>query len=562
VAIKMQNEDRNFKGQDLRGQSFKGQDLTGADFSDCDLRGVDFSFANLTDAKFCNARMGRSKITDFGIVFLLFNLLLLILLGISLIDFCLYILFYYSVKSIGMYELIGKTSYDFLYLAITSFFITIATKIINNNLLNGLWYFWITQLLIICIADESKMIASLALTFAAIFISLKYLKKHEALVIVIIPATIIMIFLIIIGVQKIFSDVAEFLSTITSENFFITILPTTAIWMIFFIRLQNISIKKEDSQLSWLRNVFLKISCLGGTEFSSTILNYVDFEASDLKYARFKNAQITNCNFQNARNHHLALTENTPLEPRKVRYLVIDHLTLFIDGKITDKNFSTLDLRGLDFSNLNLQGFDFSHSNLSGANLSHTQMTGAILEGWSIDTETRLDDIECSYYYYLDNGEKKRMPPEGEAYKAGEFTRIFQKIANTIDFIAHNEMELAAIKYSVEQVQVETGNNEIRVQGIEEKDGVIVVKVAVPKFEDRGVLYHELKQKITQVQLRLRDKTHRIKELKSEIDDLKNKIKEKRQNLTVIIENSNINNDGIMLIASDTNGNISQQNNL
>jgi uncharacterized protein YjbI with pentapeptide repeats len=56
----MQNEDRIFKGQDLRGWSFKGQDLTGADFSDCDVRGVDFSFANLTNTKFCNARMGKT----------------------------------------------------------------------------------------------------------------------------------------------------------------------------------------------------------------------------------------------------------------------------------------------------------------------------------------------------------------------------------------------------------------------------------------------------------------------------------------------------------------------
>jgi uncharacterized protein YjbI with pentapeptide repeats len=249
-----------------------------------------------------------------------------------------------------------------------------------------------------------------------------------------------------------------------------------------------------------------------------------------------------------------------PLAPRKVRDLIID-------GIITDKNFSTLDLRGLDFSNLNLQGFDFSHANLSGANLSHTQMTGAILEGWNIDTETNLDNIDCKYYYYLENGDKKRMPPEGEEYTDGEFTRIFQKIANTIDFIAHNEMELAAIKYSVEQVQAEKGNNDIRVQSIEEKEGVIVVKIAVPKFEDRGGLYHELKQKITQVQLRLSEKSHQIKKLEATIyrlDKLKNGVNQERENLekevTTIIYNitdSTINNHGI-INSGEINGDVTQ----
>ena len=121
-------------------------------------------------------------------------------------------------------------------------------------------------------------------------------------------------------------------------------------------------------------------------------------------------------------------------------------------------------------------------------------------------------------------------------------------------------MELAAIKLSVEQVRVESGNDDIRVQAIEEKDSVIVVKVAEPKFEDRGILYHELKQKTTQIQLRLRDKSHRIKELRSEIDILKNQINEKRQTLTIIVKDSTINIDGGVVNFGEINGNISQQN--
>jgi uncharacterized protein YjbI with pentapeptide repeats len=257
-------------------------------------------------------------------------------------------------------------------------------------------------------------------------------------------------------------------------------------------------------------------------------------------YAQFKNAKTTNCNFQNAKNHHLALTESTPLAPRKVRDLVID-------GIITDKNFATLDLRGLDFSNLNLEDFDFSHANLSGANLSHTQLTGATLEGWNIDTETRLDDIDCRYYYYLENGSEKRMPPEGEEYSPGEFSRIFQKIANTIDFIAHNEMELAAIKLSEEQVRVESGNDDIRVQAIEEKDGFIVVKVTVPKTEDRGVLYHEVNSLKHEYErkMELLNANHQgqIEVYDKQIEKLRQEINEKRNALTVVVATNYIEGD-------------------
>lgn len=253
--------------------------------------------------------------------------------------------------------------------------------------------------------------------------------------------------------------------------------------------------------------------------------------------------------------HKLAI--HTPLEPRKVRDLVID-------GIITDKNFSTLDLRGLDFTGLNLEGFDFSHANLSGANLSNTKMTGAILEGWNIDTETNLNNIDCKYYYYLENGEQKRMPPEGEDYyKDGEFTQIFQKIANTIDFIAHNEMELAAIKLSVEQVRVESGNDEIRVQGIEEKDGVYVLKVAVPKNEDRGVLYHEvnsLKQEYER-KIELLNAEHKgeikgiINSYEKQMNELKEKQDNNRNEMTVYIKQ--LVNNGI-LNAGEINGDVTQ----
>ena len=49
---------RDFRGENLQGQSFKEQDLSGADFSEADIRGTNFSGAKLSKAKFIKATAG------------------------------------------------------------------------------------------------------------------------------------------------------------------------------------------------------------------------------------------------------------------------------------------------------------------------------------------------------------------------------------------------------------------------------------------------------------------------------------------------------------------------
>ena len=183
--------------------------------------------------------------------------------------------------------------------------------------------------------------------------------------------------------------------------------------------------KKEEAQLLLLRGLSLKLACLGGTQFAFAMLKEVDFSAANLKYARFNNAKIINCRFQQAQNHHLALTNNTPLALRKVRDLIVD-------GISTDKNFASLDLNGLDFSGLDLQGFNFTDANVSFANFfdcylqdanlreinavgtcfNAVRLTGACIQNWNIDTRTQLHDIVCDYVYLAEN-KQQRNPPEG-----------------------------------------------------------------------------------------------------------------------------------------------------
>ncbi|QYO64146.1 pentapeptide repeat-containing protein [Leptolyngbya sp. 7M] len=71
--------ERNFRKQDLKGQSFIGQDLSGADFSGSDIRGADFSQAILRGANFTSVQAGLQR--SEAILLLLFLVLVAVLLG-------------------------------------------------------------------------------------------------------------------------------------------------------------------------------------------------------------------------------------------------------------------------------------------------------------------------------------------------------------------------------------------------------------------------------------------------------------------------------------------------
>jgi uncharacterized protein YjbI with pentapeptide repeats len=540
---------KNFSGQNLRGRSFKNQDLVGMDFSDCDLRGVDFSGADLTRAKFCNARMGRTLKVGFG--FLLLQLLLGVVgsmlatlgnvLTVILIQTSLYLFTANSEEN----QLIFSVSYALLVVMVT---------IIAVNRQRWDYVAWVFVLItpvaivtsefgVMTVAERIVEVVVITTITTAIAVTgagvVAIAGAGAGAIAIIVDVTNVAIVAAGISLTTVLGKIISKADMAAFEAIRVTIEAgglATIVYIALGIYFGWRARTKEEPQLLFLRDLSVKMNCLGGTQFALANLHDVDFANADLKYARFKNAKMNGCCFQQAKNHHLALTVHTPLELRKVRDLVIG-------GIITDQDFSHLNLRGLVFSGLDLQGFDFSHADLCSADLSHTKMTGTTIESWNFDTETRLDDIDCQYYYYLEDGEKKRMPSEGEEFKVGEFTQIFQKIANTIDFLAHNEIELAAIKLSVEQVRVESGNDEIRIQAIEEKDGIIVVKVYAPKNEDRGVLYHEvnsLKQDYeTKIQILMSEKYAEIGGFQSNIEILKEQLREQRQALLTAVQPQN-----------------------
>ena len=186
-------------------------------------------------------------------------------------------------------------------------------------------------------------------------------------------------------------------------------------------------------------------------------------------------------------------------------------------------------LSGLDFIGANLSGLDLSGANLIGAKLIRTQVLGtdftgakftsAYLEDWNINSATKLNDIDCQYVYLRSN-KQERCPSSGE-FAPGEFTKVFQKVLETVDLIFRNGVDWEALAYSFIKIQIENESSELTIRSIEVIDDIVLVKVNISKQVDKTQFHSDFfkgyefakKELEPQFQARLGDKDKEINRL-------------------------------------------------
>lgn len=181
-------------------------------------------------------------------------------------------------------------------------------------------------------------------------------------------------------------------------------------------------------------------------------------------------------------------------------------------------NFSDLDLQGLSFSGLKLFGVNFFRTNLSdvdfcdcdlretnfseatvlGTNFARAQLTGAIIDQWNTDKRTCFDGVDCEYVY-TKRDKSFKNPPQG-TFKPGEFSKLYQEIANTVDFIVHTPEELQALLRAIESIKQQGG--EIVIQSLERKNESVVVRTQSPEAIDKAAIYAQVREEMdSQIQL-------------------------------------------------------------
>jgi hypothetical protein len=196
-----------------------------------------------------------------------------------------------------------------------------------------------------------------------------------------------------------------------------------------------------------------------------------------------------------------------------------------------------MDLSGFDFSNSNIsfanfEGCILQDANLAevtalGTNFSRSTLTGACIKNWNIDKKTQFQGVECDFVY-LDSEKQQRNPPEGN-FAADEFCKLYQQVADTIDFIANNHEELDALIIAIKTIKENSGGADIFVQNIERKEDSVIVKVKAPPEFNKEEVYKEVrrefKKELKQLKYDKQESEKKLLEQKSKSDLLEDLLK-------------------------------------
>nr|WP_223278159.1 pentapeptide repeat-containing protein [Nostoc sp. 'Peltigera membranacea cyanobiont' 232] len=267
-----------------------------------------------------------------------------------------------------------------------------------------------------------------------------------------------------------------------------------------------------DEKDAWIRSLALAFAATGGTSFRNADLTDADFTGATLKNTDFRKANLTRTRFYEAKKLDFARVDDTILTKLAV-------IKLLVTGNGRGKSYAGANLKGAnligaDLKEANLKDVDITEATFQGAcleranltlaqavgtNFTIAQMTGACVEAWNIESTTKLDNIDCRFIYLLEHpkpetDDRERRPSSGD-FQPGEFTKLFEKVLNTVDLIFRDGIDWKAFVSAFQTVKNQNEDTELALQSIENKgDGVVVVKVGVPDSADKEKIHSDFTQ--------------------------------------------------------------------
>ncbi|OLT61582.1 pentapeptide repeat-containing protein [Moorena bouillonii] len=171
-------------------------------------------------------------------------------------------------------------------------------------------------------------------------------------------------------------------------------------------------------------------------------------------------------------------------------------------ANLSEANLSQVNLTGANLSHANLSEANLSQANLTGANLTAVQalntnfekalLTGTCIQDWNINSATNLDGIICAYVYLRDSQQERR--PHSGNFAPEEFSKLFQKVLETLDLIFVHGLNWQAFLPSFQKIKVESGAQELAIQSIENKgDGTIVIRINIPREFNKAEIEKDFK---------------------------------------------------------------------
>ncbi|MDY6807157.1 MAG: pentapeptide repeat-containing protein [Cyanobacteriota bacterium] len=534
----------NYHKKNLYGRSFKGRDLTGADFSFSELKGVDFTGANLTGANFYRAKTGLTAPRKIALWIL--ATFLVIIAGnaaavntyvtirllipkngaaISWSAFLINVLVnaalwtailrqgtkkawssagFALIAAVPMLAIFTtfashKSGYlqGFIAFRSTNLVRAIATGAIGNEPANILFS------IVVAVGATIALVAALSLAqfFKSVFVEIK-------------PGNSVVIFaegLAIMGAGMAVKNRAWHLETIADKLIVVAAAAFIAWLFVYLACLAANKFVEEDEKYALLRPVAIAIAAAGGTNFKGADLTDANFSQADLTCSDFRLANLTRACWRNAEKLSLSRLDNTILAAPEVRQLLVSgdgHKKYYVAANLRGANLVNADLSYANFKTANLSEATLEAACLDWANLTEVQaigtdfscakMTGVRLDSWNINSKTKLEEVDSKFVYLLESpkpgtDDSERRPCSGN-FAEGEFTKLFEKVTNTIDFIFHQGIEWKPFIAAVKLVKEENEGLGLTINSIENKgDGVVVIKVSLPPDANKYKVHQQFK---------------------------------------------------------------------
>lgn len=467
----------DFSGQNLSGRSFQGQNLEGADFSYANIRGTNFTNANLKNANFSYTKTGLNARWA-----IFFPIVLLLFLGF--LSFFAYIVNYLIL-------LIISHSLDPIIIACTTVILlaTFFISTISKGLETGLKIFAIGGAIAVMFSAGIKPVPAFTGAATGVLIVAVAILGSVAVAGTIAAfnkatAIIISIFIIIAVVISILTSYLKFIST-TFGIIFISIATFIAISVALFNIYIGNQAMKGDKKYSWIYNIAIALTAIGGTSFRNSDLTNSSFTNAVLKNADFRNANLTRTNFYLVKMLDYAQVEKTYLKNPQIRNLLVTRQGS--NQNFNYKNLRGVNLKGASLIDASFIGADLSEADLQDADLTRAKLlqtqldgtdfigailTGAFIEDWNITTDTKFDGVRCEYVYMRlptpDNPDPHRKPDNRqEVFRDGEFGDFIKPIFDTLDLYHNQGVDPRAIAISFKQLAENHPEADLRIVGME-----------------------------------------------------------------------------------------------
>lgn len=317
-----------------------------------------------------------------------------------------------------------------------------------------------------------------------------------------------------------------FLTSVPKDTLFLRMITAGFLSYVILKASENISASfqpKSTSDFRFIKIWSIALASWGGTSFYNLDLSGIDFSGS----------RLANCDFRARTLYRTCLKGVTGLDRARVdtRYLDLDQpkvQELLTQGYSDVKDFSRTNLRGAFLQQAKMQQMDLTEANLDGADLRgadlrncillRSQVTGADFTGanltgicikdWSTNSETCLATVQCDYIYReFERGQPTDRYPVDRNFEPGEFENLFQKVRNAVELVFKDGVNLRALSFAFQKVELEDEGLGLQLKGIEQRGDLWIVKVTHREGVSRQAVEQQLSNnyKLLEAQLAAKD---------------------------------------------------------